>query len=108
MRDRHQGAHSSVDVAGVWFELEELRRLQAIGVAGGRGELLAPPRAYEEVVLLRRGGAPAPILATLHKAPDGDLVVTRLDDARLATPGTRTAFATLDATLPVLRRMLRH
>ena len=86
MRDRHQGAHSSVDVAGVWFELEELRRLQAIGVADVRVEILATNVAYEEVVLFRRGGSPAPILATLHKAPDGDLVVTRLDDARLATP----------------------
>ncbi len=95
------------DVAGVYFEIEELQVLLGLAVRGFRVEVTATSALYEEVVVFRRDGSPAVVLATLHKSPDGFLILTRQDpDNPFGAPSSRDAFQDLETAVPTLRRLL--
>ena len=98
----------SLEAEGVYFTPDELAALCACKLPGVRVEIVATASAYEEVAVFRRRRTPATILGTLHKRPDGTMIVSELREGRLFTPpSARTAFADLAQALPALLELLR-
>ena len=96
---------ADVEISGVYFAVEELESLVGLSLPGVRVEIATTSSMYEELALIRLRGSPSTILGTLHKTPDGLLILTRKDASRPACPGPREAYVTVDDAVHGMSRL---